>query len=330
MKTFINRLKSGFGVTDKLKQQSSDLATKFRHGLARTRTSIGRNVKGIFTSQGTWGEDEYEALEAALIGADLGVAYTTRLVEDVRARYARGEIATADDIIQIAREDVSRIMHRDDPPLNLAADGPTVVLFVGVNGSGKTTTAGKLAQRCQAEGNTVLMAACDTFRAAAIKQLQLWGERVGCDVVAGADKGDAAAVAYDACKRAQRDGIDLVLIDTAGRQHTSRQLMDELAKIHRTIGKALPGAPHETWLVVDGSAGSNGLLQAREFGKAMELTGICLTKLDGTSKGGIVVAIHEELELPVRFVGLGEAPEDLQLFDADAFAEAMFPRDLVQ
>ncbi len=302
---------------------------KFKKGFDITRTALTRNVQSIFQETREWTEDDYDELEAALIGADLGVAYTTRLIDDIRERYARGQIKTADDIIRVAREDVCRIMDRDPIPLNFVATGPTVLLFVGVNGSGKTTTAGKLGKLCANDGNEVLLAACDTFRAAAIDQLKIWGDRIGCDVVSGTPGGDAAAVAYDACKKAVAKNIDVVLIDTAGRQHNKKNLMQELEKIYRTIGRALPGAPHETWLVVDGSAGSNGLNQAREFGKAIPLSGIILTKLDGSAKGGIVVAIHEEMQMPVRFVGLGEGPEDLQPFDAEMFAEAIFPEDMV-
>ncbi len=305
------------------------ILAKFKKGLDITRTALARNVRSIFVEERPWTEENYDDLEAALIGADLGVKYTTRLIDDIRERYARGQIKTADDIIRIAREDVCRIMDIDPIPLNFVPSGVTVILFVGVNGSGKTTTAGKLGKICTNDGNDVMLAACDTFRAAAIDQLKIWGDRIGSEVVSGLARGDAAAVAFDACKSAVAKKADLLLIDTAGRQHNKKALMDELTKIHRTIGRALPGAPHETWLVIDGSAGSNGLMQAREFSKAIPLSGIVLTKIDGSAKGGIVVAIHEELQMPVRFVGLGEEPEDLQPFDAKMFAEAIFPKDLV-
>ncbi len=302
---------------------------KFRKGLDITRTALTRNVRGLFGENKAWSEDDYEELEAALISTDLGVNYSMRLVEDIRERYRRGIIKTADDILRIARDDVRRIMDKEVPPSTLAASGPTVFLMVGVNGSGKTTTAGKLGQLYKNEGKKVMFAACDTFRAAAVEQLKIWGDRVGADVIAGKQGTDAAAVAFDACKAAIARNVDMLFIDTAGRQHTKKGLMDELTKIHRTIERACPGAPHESWLVVDGSAGSNGLMQAREFSKAHPLTGLCLTKLDGSGKGGIVVAIHEELHLPVRFIGLGEEPEDLQPFDSKMFAEALFPEHLV-
>jgi fused signal recognition particle receptor len=302
---------------------------KFKKGLDITRTALTRNVGGLFRDNRVWTEDDYEELEAALISTDLGVGYSMRLVEDIRERYRRGAIKTADDILRIARDDVRRIMDKDVPPMNIAPSGPTVYLMVGVNGSGKTTTAGKLGQLHKAEGKKVMFAACDTFRAAAVEQIKIWSDRVGCDVVAGNKGADAAAVAYDACKAAIARDVDMLFIDTAGRQHTKKGLMDELGKIHRTIERACPGAPHENLLVVDGSAGSNGLMQAREFSKIHPLTGLCLTKLDGSGKGGIVVAIHEELHLPVRFIGLGEEPEDLQPFDSRMFAEALFPENLV-
>ena len=302
---------------------------KFKKGLDITRTALSRNIRSIFSSERPWTEDDYEELEAALIQSDLGAQYTTRFVEDIRERYQRGQIKTADDIIQIARDDVVERLKVESRPINFNSSGPTILLMVGVNGSGKTTTTGKLGKLFSDDGKKVMFAACDTFRAAAIDQLKIWGERIGCKVIHGKPNGDAAAVAYDACKSAIANDIDVLIIDTAGRQHTKKNLMDELAKVQRIIDKALPGAPHETWLVVDGSTGSNGLMQAREFGKATPLTGLCLTKLDGTGKGGIVVAIHEELDLPVRFIGLGEAPEDLQPFNPEHFAEAIFPQNLV-
>jgi len=303
------------------------LFSSFKRGLQRTKTLLVRNIQALFTGGGTWTQATYDELEAILIGADLGVSVSTRLMEDIRDRYERGLITTAEDILKVAREDVVRVLGQAPPPLVTATSGPTIILLVGVNGSGKTTTAAKLAHMYQADGKSVGLAACDTFRAAAIEQLKIWGTRIGCPVIAGKHGSDAAAVAFDAASAAVARQLDVLIIDTAGRQHTRKGLMDELAKINRTLNKACPGAPHEIWLVVDGSTGTNALSQAREFSRAAALTGLCLTKLDGTSKGGIVVAIHEELALPVRFVGLGEAMTDLQPFDAGMFADALFAKE---
>jgi fused signal recognition particle receptor len=297
----------------------------FQHGLQRTKTGLLRRLQAIFSDTGRWNQETYEHLEAALVSTDLGVDISTRLVADIRSRYERGLIATTADVLNVARETVLGLLRPgEQPTLRLNASGPTVILVMGVNGSGKTTTIAKLAHAFRQEGKSVVLAAADTYRAAGIEQLQVWGERVGCPVVAGKQGGDAAAAAYDAVISAVRRQADIVLIDTAGRQHTRRELMEELAKIGRSLDKALPGAPHEVWLTVDASTGTNALVQAREFGRLFTLTGLVLTKLDGSGKGGVVVAIRQELGYPVRFVGLGEAMEDLQPFDAELFARALF------
>jgi len=297
----------------------------FQHGLQRTKTGLLRRLQAIFSGTNRWDAETYEQLEAALISTDLGAEISTRLVADIRDRYERGHIATTADVLGVARETVLNLLRPgDEPPLRSNPGGPTVILVVGVNGSGKTTTVAKLAHSFRQDGRSVLLAAADTYRAAGIEQLQIWGERVGCPVVAGRQGGDAAAVAYDAVSAAVQRGIDILLIDTAGRQHTRRGLMEELAKTGRSIDKALPGAPHEVWLTVDASTGTNALVQAREFGRLFKVTGLILTKLDGSGKGGVVVAIRQELGYPVRFVGLGEALEDLQPFDAALFARALF------
>ncbi|MBT3381618.1 MAG: signal recognition particle-docking protein FtsY [Lentisphaerae bacterium] len=298
----------------------------FRNGLLKTKTSLVRRIQGIFTDATTWDEDCYEELEAALISTDLGVDVSTRIVDEIRGRYERGEVLTTEDIMGVAREDISGLLSRNErkAEIRYAEDGPTVVLLVGVNGSGKTTTCAKLAHLWKEDGRSVLMAACDTFRAAAVEQLNIWGGRLDVPVIAGQQGGDAAAVAFDATRSAVQRRADILLIDTAGRQHTRRSLMDELVKIRRTVGKACPGAPHEVWLTVDASSGTNALIQAREFGRHCDVTGLVLTKLDGTGKGGVVVAIHEELGYPVHFIGLGEEMGDLQPFDVTMFAQALF------
>lgn len=297
----------------------------FQHGLQRTKAGLMRRLQAIFSDTSAWTEETYEQLEAALISTDLGAEISTRLVSDIRDRYERGLIATTSDVLAVGRETVLDLLRPGDvPPVHRNPDGPTVILVVGVNGSGKTTTVAKLAYHFREQGQSVLLAAGDTYRAAGIEQLQIWGQRVGCAVVAGKQGGDAAAVAYDATTAAVQRGSQVLLIDTAGRQHTRRGLMDELAKTGRSIDKALPGAPHEVWLTVDASTGTNALVQAREFGRLFQITGLILTKLDGSGKGGVVVAIRQELGYPVRFVGLGEALDDLQPFDAEMFARALF------
>ncbi len=297
----------------------------FKSGLQKTKTKLVRNIQTAFSDVEAWSEETYEDLEAALIAADIGVETSVRIVEDVRTQYERGQIQTAADILAVAEKDLEQqLKAEEEPPVRSADTGPTVFLIVGVNGSGKTTTTAKLAHRFKEDGNQVVLAATDTFRAAGVEQLKIWGERVGCPVVAGHQGGDAAAVAYDAVVAAQNRQADMLLVDTAGRQHTSRELMEELAKVRRIIAKACPGAPHEVWLTVDASTGGNALLQAREFGRICELTGLILTKLDGTGKGGVVIPIRKELKLPIRYVGLGEQMDDLQPFDVEAFSHALF------
>jgi fused signal recognition particle receptor len=300
------------------------LFSVFKNGLLKTKTSLLRNISSLFTGSRPWTEDDYEMLEASLVSADLGMQVTNRLMKDIRARYALGEIKTAEDIIKIAELDIMKQLTKREVTQNINSDGPTIILLIGVNGSGKTTTAGKLAHLWKQDGKRVMLAACDTFRAAAVQQLNLWGERVGCPVVSSHHGADAASVAYDAVTSAVSKKMDYLIIDTAGRQHTRVGLMEELEKVKRIVNKAYPGAPHESWLVVDGSTGTNALFQAREFGKVTDISGLCLTKLDGSSKGGVVVAINQELEYPIHFIGLGEQPDDLQPFDAELFTKALF------
>jgi len=273
----------------------------FKRGLQKTRTSILRGFETLFTDNQKWDASTYRKLEESLISADLGVTVSMRIVKDIKARYERGEIKTAEDIIRVGTEEVSAILAKDNRPMTENPNGPTVILMVGVNGSGKTTTTGKLAWKLKQDGKSVMLAACDTFRAAAIEQLKLWGKRIDCPVIAGQHGGDAAAVAFDATKSAMAKNVDYLIIDTAGRQHTRLDLMEELPKILRTIRKNMPDAPHEILLVVDGSTGTNAMIQAREFGKACGVTGLCVTKLDGTGKGGVVVAIKDEASFPVHF-----------------------------
>lgn len=299
------------------------LFAKFKAGLQKTHSKLVHELKRIVTRSPRLDAGTLEEVEAALLAADLGMAMTTQIVDAVKKAYeSQGSAGLG--VFNIARQEVEKSLASNNAELLKAASGPTIVSIVGVNGTGKTTTAAKLAHLTQARGQTALLAACDTFRAAAIEQIKLWGARLKVEVVAGAYGADAAAVAHDAVTAAQARQADYLFIDTAGRLHTKHNLMLELQKLHRVIGKQLPGAPHEVLLVLDANTGMNALNQAREFHKAVPLTGLIVTKLDGTSKGGMVVAIQKELGLPIKFIGLGEQPDDLQPFDAKQFAQALF------
>lgn len=300
----------------------------FKRGLAKTTTKVTRSIAGMFTGIKAHGESSFEELEALLISADFGVPASLRIVGDIRERYEQGKIATDADLVQVAAGTVMDILNSRKREIHAAPAGtPTVILMVGVNGSGKTTTIGKLAARLKGEGKKVVLAACDTFRAAAVEQLQLWGERTGSQVISAKHGADPASVAFDATKAAIAREVDYLLIDTAGRQQNQKGLMDELAKIRRSIEKVCPGAPHEVWLTVDSTLGANVLSQAREFSKTTGVTGLVLTKLDGTGKGGMVVALHQEFELPTFYIGLGEQPEDLQPFCAEYYTNALFGKE---
>jgi fused signal recognition particle receptor len=299
------------------------LFDRFKTGLAKTHNRLVHEIKRIATSSPKLDAATLEELEMALLGADFGVQMTEKILGTARQSFeTQGRDGAG--LLEVAAREVEASFEGADPALRPAADGLTVVSMVGVNGTGKTTTAAKLAHRFQSDGQGAMLGACDTFRAAAIDQLKLWGERLGVEVVAGAYGADPAAVAHDAVTAAQARKAQILFIDTAGRLHTKHNLMQELQKLHRVIGKQLPGAPHEVLLVVDATTGLNALQQAREFHKIVPLTGLVVTKLDGTSKGGVVVAIHDELKLPVKFIGLGEQAEDLQPFDAPQFARALF------
>jgi fused signal recognition particle receptor len=298
----------------------SGLPDRFRQTLARTREvvqeGLDRVLKGEELQPAT-----LEDLEEVLIRADLGVETAGAFVEAVREQARRGRL-TGGDVRETLAERLREALKGAAAPLALDAR-PAVVLMLGVNGAGKTTTCGKLAGQLKASGHQVLLAAADTFRAAAIDQLERWGERVGVEVVKQGPGADPSAVAFDAVKAAQARGADVLVIDTAGRLHTKTNLMQELGKIKRVIGRQLPGAPHETLLVLDATTGQNGIAQARLFHEALTLTGLVLTKLDGTAKGGIVVRIARELALPIKLVGTGERAEDLAPFDVEAFVAAL-------
>src|SRR6266404_2046886 len=299
------------------------LFDKLKAGLQKTHSRLAHEIKRIVSGSPKLTGAALEELEAALLAADLGLATTHQIVGAVKNAYET-QGASGVDVVTIARQEVEKSLSANAPALRRSADGPTVISIVGVNGTGKTTTGAKLARLIQSRKQTALLAACDTFRAAAIEQLKLWGERLNVPVVAGAYGADPASVAHDAVTAALGRKTDYLLVDTAGRLHTKHNLMQELQKLHRVMDKKLPGAPHEVLLVLDGSTGMNALNQAREFNKAVNLTGLVVTKLDGTSKGGMVVAIQKELGLPIKFIGVGEQPDDLQPFDAKQFAAALF------
>ena len=299
------------------------LFSKFKAGLAKTHAKLTHELKRIVTRSPKLTAESLEEIEQALIAADLGMAMTTQIVAAVKRAYETQGTAGL-DYLAIARAEIEKSLATNKPGLREMPGSTCVVSIVGVNGTGKTTTSAKLAHYFQAQKKSVLLAACDTFRAAAIEQIKLWGTRLKVEVIAGSYGADAASVAHDAVTAAQARKADYLFIDTAGRLHTKHNLMQELQKLHRVIGKQLAGAPHEVLLVLDGSTGMNALNQAREFYKAVPLTGLIVTKLDGTSKGGMVVAIQKELGLPIKFIGLGEQPDDLQPFDAKQFAAALF------
>ncbi len=299
------------------------LFQKFKEGLQKTQAKLFHEIKRIVTLSPKLTGSTVEELEAALLGADLGTAMTQQIIAAAKKEFeTQGRSGLA--IFEIAQREVENSLSSVGCALSKRPEGVTVVSIVGVNGTGKTTTAAKLAHVIQQRKQTAVLGACDTFRAAAVEQLKLWGGRLNVPVIAGAPNADPAAVAHDAITAAQAKAVDYLFIDTAGRLHTKHNLMQELQKVHRVMDKKLPGAPHETLLVLDATTGMNALNQAREFHKAVKLTGLVITKLDGTSKGGMVVAIQKELGLPIKFIGLGEQADDLQPFDAKQFAEALF------
>ncbi|HEY3315864.1 MAG TPA: signal recognition particle-docking protein FtsY [Bacillota bacterium] len=314
---------------------------RFSRGLQKMRQGLTDKVQALVQRSGRLDEDLFEELEAILIQADIGVAGSQGIVEAIRRRCREEGVTEAGEVRRLLREELARRLSAGEaskarPGAGQASAGPSggpgesvakprVLMVVGVNGTGKTTTIGKLAGRFRDEGLEVVMAAADTFRAAAAEQLTIWGQRTGATVVKHQAGGDPAAVAFDALKAAQARGADVVIVDTAGRLHTKVNLMEELKKIQRVLAREIPGAPHEVLLVVDATTGLNAVQQARVFKEAVGVTGVVLTKLDGTAKGGVVVAIADEIGLPVRYVGLGEAAEDLEPFSAERFVAGLFP-----
>ncbi len=300
-----------------------EAGASFWSGLGRTRTAFVAALHRVTNSGGS-DREQFEALEEALIGADVGVQTSMEIVDAMRESGGR-----TDDIEGLKKRLRSELLHRMESDCSLATrdEGPLVLLVVGVNGSGKTTTIGKLAHRYVSEGKSVLLAAGDTFRAGAIEQLKVWGERVNVPVIAHQEGADPAAVLFDGIQAGVSRGVDVVICDTAGRLQAQSQLMDELGKVVRVMGKALPGCPHEVLLVLDATIGQNALSQARAFKDVVGATGVVLTKLDGTARGGVVVAVKAEMGLPVKMVGIGEGIDDLRPFDAERFVEALLGTD---
>jgi fused signal recognition particle receptor len=288
--------------------------------MAKTRQALGGEIQA--TLRGTLDDHTWERLEEALIAADVGATTTASVVATLEAEASAAAIRDGNELGERLIELLCEAAQVGDPRIDIRAE-PTVIMAVGVNGTGKTTTIGKLAWRLRQLDRRVLLAGADTFRAAAGEQLRGWAQRADCEAVIGSERSDPGAVAFDAIARARSEGIDVVIVDTAGRLHTHDQLMEELGKVHRVIARQLAGAPHETLLVLDATTGQNGLRQASVFANAVQLTGVALTKLDGSSRGGIAIAIARELTLPVKLIGIGEAVEDLRAFDAREFARAL-------
>ena len=299
---------------------------QLRKGLAKTHQGFVQKIDRLFLGKKTIDQDLLDELEALLFEADLGVKTSTQLIEGVRQGLKRGELREPDRVKEFIKQEISRILQVGERPLlvDLSRTKPFIFLVVGVNGVGKTTTIGKLANQYTSQKKKVLIGAADTFRAAAVEQLEIWAKRVGADLIKQSEGSDPAAVAFDSVKAALSRETDLVFIDTAGRLHTKVNLMEEMKKLKRIIGRQCPGSPHEVLLVLDATTGQNAISQARLFHEAVGVTGIALTKLDGTAKGGIIVGITEELQIPIRYVGVGEGIDDLKEFKANDFVEALF------
>jgi len=319
--SFFKRLRESIAT------KAEEVTNKFKEGLSKTRDAFVGRVEDLFSRRSKIDEAFYEELEEILIAADVGVNTVMELIDELRKEARKRKIEDPSALKPVLSEKLVELLgggNEGVQELKTASEGLTIYLIVGVNGVGKTTTIGKLAHRLKSEGKSVLLAAGDTFRAAAIEQLEVWGERAGVDVIRQGQGADPAAVIFDAVHAAKQRGVDVLICDTAGRLQNKVNLMEELNKIFRIIRREVPEAPHEVLLVLDATTGQNALQQAKLFGEKTGVTGLVLTKLDGTAKGGIVVAIRQEMELPVKFVGLGEKIDDLQPFDSEQFVNALF------
>lgn len=313
-----------FGSLEQEQEKKSGFLQRMKDAVSRTRENLSDRIEEIVAFNKEIDVNTLDDLEATLIAADLGTSTTHEVLEALRERATHKQIDNVDELKRLLKEQIAGIMNGATNVPARRVDGPEVILIVGVNGTGKTTTIGKLANLLRSQGKSVLLCASDTFRAAAIEQLEVWGSRTGVEVIKTKPGGDPSAVLFDSLTAAKARGTDYVIVDTAGRLHTKQNLMAELEKMRRTAQKVIPDAPHETLLVMDATTGQNGLQQARQFTQSAGVTGIVLTKLDGTAKGGVVVAISRELRLPVRYVGVGEKAGDLLPFDAQSFVDSMF------
>ncbi|SFS47446.1 signal recognition particle-docking protein FtsY [Paenibacillus sp. 453mf] len=312
-------------LKESISTKTESVTNIFKDGLEKTRKGFVEKVSDLVIRRKKIDEEFYEELEEILIGADVGVNTVMDLIDDLRVEVKKRKIQDAAELQPVLSEKLTALLRSEqNNSLNMNKDGITVILFVGVNGVGKTTTIGKLAHRFKNEGKKVLLAAGDTFRAGAIEQLEVWGQRAGVDVIKQQAGSDPAAVMFDAVQAAKQRGADVLLCDTAGRLQNKTNLMEELNKIFRVIQREIPGAPHEVLMVLDATTGQNALSQAKLFGEKSGVTGLVLTKLDGTAKGGIVIAIRQEMDIPVKLVGLGEKADDLQPFDSEQFVHALF------
>jgi fused signal recognition particle receptor len=306
---------------ERIKEEKS-FFQKLKEGLAKTRDNITSKIDNIIFKGRKIDEELLEELEEILILADVGFATTTKIIEGIKQRAKERKLTESDDIKELLAEEIYEIMEKDEAPLEITS--PTIILVVGVNGVGKTTTIGKMAGRFKRQGMKVLLIAADTFRAAAIEQLEVWASRVGCDIIKHDEGSDPASVVFDGIQAAKTRKSDIIICDTAGRLHNKKNLMDELKKIYRVIQREYPSAKLETFLVLDATTGQNAVQQARVFKDAADVSGLVLTKLDGTAKGGIVISIKSELNIPVRFIGVGEGIDDLQVFKSEDYIKALF------
>jgi fused signal recognition particle receptor len=306
--------------------QEPNLLDRLKTGIQKTRSGLVDRLEDVLAGKKEIDAELLEELEYTLITADIGVSTVEDILERIRQRVDRKLTADPLEIRNLVREQLLEVLRASETPVREVRQPPAVVMLVGVNGAGKTTTIGKLANRFLGEGRKVLLCAADTFRAAAIEQLDVWAQRAGVEMIRQKTGADPSAVVFDALKAAKARGVDYVIVDTAGRLHTKENLMAELEKMRRTASRVVPGAPHEVWLVLDATTGQNGLEQARKFTESAGVTGVVLTKLDGTAKGGVVVAIARELNLPIRYIGVGEKLDDLLPFEPDKFIESLFDR----